>query len=110
MTIPIIQGMDAARAKIVRQRALTDKTISPETAQRVQALFGEALTPEQAVARILDDVRTRGDTAVRAWTEKIDGVASNTFQVSAEEIETAYQETPEVVREALQLTASRIRT
>lgn len=109
MKIPIITGIEAARAKMARERTLTDKTVSPETAARIQTLFGEALTPEQAVSRILDDVRARGDAAVRAWTLKIDGVASETFEVGAEEIETAYQETPEAVRDALQLAAQRIR-
>ncbi|HZQ10165.1 MAG TPA: histidinol dehydrogenase [Anaerolineae bacterium] len=109
MTIPIIHGIAAARAKIARQRTLADKIVAPETAQRIEKLFGEALTPEQAVSRILDDVRTCGDEAVRAWTNKIDGIALDSFQVSAEEIETAYQETPAAVREALHLAADRIR-
>ncbi|MBI4673751.1 MAG: histidinol dehydrogenase [Chloroflexi bacterium] len=107
--IPILVGISAAREKIAKQRALTEKTVSPETAARVEKLFGAALTPEQAVAKILDDIRLRGDDAARAWTEKIDGVARDDFWVSAEEIETAYQETPDAVRDALHLAASRIR-
>lgn len=107
--IPILHGRDAARAKIARQRVLTAKSVSPETSARIQRIFGEALTPEGAVTRILDDVQARGDEAVRAWTEKIDGVALANFQVSAEEIETAYQETPAAVREALHVAAERIR-
>lgn len=108
-TIPILTGVTAAREKISRQRALTEKGVSAATNARLQALFGETLSPEKAVARILDDVQTRGDDAVRAWTEKIDGVARREFRVSDEEIETAYQETPEAVREALQTAAGRIR-
>lgn len=108
--IPILQGISAAREKIARQRALTDKTVSPETDARIQKIFGDPLTPDQAVTRILDDVREHGDAAVSAWNEKIDGVAADNFQVSAEDIETAYQETPAAVREALHLAADRIRT
>lgn len=107
--IPIIVGMQAAREKIARQRALTEKTVSAETAARIEKLFGEALTPEQAVAKILDDIRARGDEAVSAWTAKIDGGARDNFFASQEEIETAYQETPAAVREALHLAADRIR-
>ncbi len=99
--IRILTGMQAAREKISRHRALTDKSVSPETNARIEAIFGESLSPENAVTRILDDVQARGDDAVRGWTEKIDGVVRQEFQVSSEEIETAYQETPEAVRDAL---------
>ncbi len=111
--IPLLVGMDAARARLRRQRALTDKTVSPELARRIETLFGAALTPEQAVARILHDVRERGDAAVREWSARIDGVETRAgreadFVVSADEIETAYQETPRAVREALHTAAERI--
>jgi histidinol dehydrogenase len=33
------------------------------------------LTPEQAVNRILRDVRQRGDAALREWSEHLDGTA-----------------------------------
>lgn len=107
--IPIFYGVGAARERIGRHRVLTEKTVAPETAARIEKIFGEALTPEAAVTRILDDVRLRGDEAVRAWTERIDGVGPTNFQVSDDEIETAYQETPQVVREALRTAAERIR-
>lgn len=107
--IPILNGISAARAKLERRRALTDKTVSPETAARIEKIFGESLSPEQAVTRILDDVRDRGDAAVAAWNEKIDGVAHTEFLVSPAEIETAYLETPEAVRDALHTAAERIR-
>lgn len=107
--IPILVGMPAAREKIAGQRALTEKTVSPESMTRTEKIFGEALTPEQAVTKILNDIRARGDEAVGEWNEKIDGGARGDFLVSREEIETAYQETPEAVREALHLAAKRIR-
>lgn len=107
--IPILYGLKAAREKIAKQRALTEKTVSPQIEARLAKMFGEELTPDQAVRRILDDVRARGDAAAHDWTEKIDGVSGEDFAVSAEEIETAYQETAEPMREALELAAGRIR-
>lgn len=109
MTISILHGIEAARAKIAKQRALTEKTISPESMARTETIFGEKLTPDQAVEKILDDIRVRGDQAVGMWNEKIDGGARGNFLVSADEIETAYAETPEAVRHALHLAANRIR-
>lgn len=109
MTIPLIVGKDAARAKISRQRALTDKSVSPQTEERIRQLFGETLTPEQAVTRILDDVRARGDAALHEWTQRLDGGSHGQLQVNADEIDAAYQETPLAVREALHTAAERIR-
>lgn len=107
--IPILTGLTAAREKLERRRALTDKQVSPETAARIQKIFDESLSPDAAVARLLDDVRDRGDAAVSKWNEKIDGVARSDFSVSQDEIETAYLETPASVREALHAAARRIR-
>ena len=107
--IPILRGMQSAREKLARRRALTDKIVSPETAARIEKIFGESLTPETAVSRILDDIRERGDVAVSQWNERIDGVARPEFAVPQSEIETAYLETPEAVREALHTAAERIR-
>ena len=40
----------------------------------IRRVFGDDLTPSQAVARILDDVAERGDAALHEWTARIDGV------------------------------------
>lgn len=107
--IPILLGAQAARAKIARQRTLTEKIISPANLARLEKIFGARLAPEEAVKKILDDVRERADAAVGEWNEKIDGGARENFLVSAAEIETAYQETPLAVRDALHRAAQRIR-
>lgn len=107
--IPIIYGMQAARERVARSRAWPEREPAREVQERLHTLFGEAVTAEQAVARILEDVRIRGDEAVRAWTERLDGTSPATFEVSAQEIETAYAEMPAAVREALHTATERIR-
>jgi histidinol dehydrogenase len=109
MTIPIIIGAAQGRDKILRNRGLLDKAISPALADGLHKTFGEPLTPEQAVARILADIRSRGDEALLEWTRKLDGVSLPSVLVSQEEIDAAYAETPVPVREALEFAAARIR-
>ncbi len=109
MPIAILVGVAAGRDKILRQRALTDRPVPPALLEGLRRTFGEPLTPEQAVARIIEDVRARGDAAVLEWTRKLDRVELAGLTVSAEEIEAAYAETPRPVREALELAADRIR-
>lgn len=107
--IPIIIGKDAGREKILRRRGMLNEEISPALLERIERTFGEHLTPEQAVARIISDVRARGDAALRDWTRKLDGVTLSSVVVSQAEIDAAYAETPAEVREALELAAARIR-
>lgn len=109
MSIPLLIGKEAGLEKIARRRSLGEKTPSPEAAARLEQLFGEPLAPEQAVARILDDVRERGDAALFEWTRRLDGVELGHLEIGADEIEAAYQETPQAVREAMQTAAGRIR-
>ncbi|MBI5033394.1 MAG: histidinol dehydrogenase [Chloroflexi bacterium] len=107
--MPIIGGKTAGQEKILRNRSLIDIDITPALADRLQKTFGEALTPEQGVTRIIADVRTRGDAALLDWTRKLDRVDLQTVAVSQDEIDAAYAETPIAVRESLELAASRVR-
>lgn len=45
----------------------------------------------ESVEQIIADVQQRGDEAVRELTEKFDGVRLDTFRVSPEEIEEAFE-------------------
>jgi len=107
--IPILIGKDAGREKILRQRGMLGDTVSPALLARIEETFGARLTPEQAVARILADVRARGDAALLAWTRILDRVDLQTVMVTQDEIDAACAETPRAVRDALELAAARIR-
>jgi histidinol dehydrogenase len=109
MTIPILMGAAAGRDKILQNRSLTGREFAPALLEQLHKTFGAALTPDQAVSRILADVRARGDAAVLDWTRQLDGVELTGLLISREEIEAAYAETPEAVRQALSLAAERIR-
>ena len=107
--IPIIYGAHAGRAKILRQRGYAEKEYPQVLLEKLHKTFGAPLTPEQAVARILSDVRARGDAAVREWTRTFDRVELAQIQVTQDEVDAAYAETPIAVRDAMELAASRIR-
>lgn len=88
--------------------------LEPDIPARLQAsldrMFGNATTPEEAVRHILRDVRQGGDTALRNWTLKIDGVQPAQWQVSQAEITAAAARIPANLTAALETAASRIRT
>lgn len=81
----------------------------PHLAEGIQRIFGEPLTVGEAVERIIADVRRDGDSALADYARRIDGEAPSSWRVPPEEIERAYEETPQDLLDALTLAAERIR-
>ncbi|MBX8464515.1 histidinol dehydrogenase [Deinococcus sp. RIT780] len=82
----VLQGPDARRALT---RTFNDLPVPDAVLARIEATFGEALTPTQVVERIVADVRERGDDALRDWTERLDGARPDTLAVSADDLNAA---------------------
>ncbi len=99
-----------AKKTILHRAAVGDVAVTPTLAKGIARVFGDSLTPEEAVQRILSDVRKHGDEAIIDWTEKIDGVHLPTLQIDQADIETAYEDIPDDLREALHFSAERIRS
>jgi histidinol dehydrogenase len=106
----IYDDWQQARQTVLRRRDMMALDEVPEPVRAgIRRVFGEELTPEEAVARILADVRQRGDEALCHWTACIDSLTLDDFEVSAEEWKTAYNALPPDLAEALNLAAERIR-
>jgi len=98
-----------ARTGILRRPPVGQVKLTPSLAKGIERVFGEVLELEEAVRRILADVRQHGDEAVIHWTEKIDGARLAGLQVPPAEIEAAYAAIPADLRDALHFAADRIR-
>ncbi len=66
-------------------------------------------TAEDAVRATLEDVRMRGDAAVREATTRFDGVTLDTLLASNQEIEEAVTKVDASLKKAMDVSASRIR-
>lgn len=64
---------------------------------------------EQAVRQIINDVSSRGDAAVREYTQKFDGVALDSLEVGRDEVAAARKQLSPELLSALKLAADRIR-
>ncbi len=106
--VPIVTGAAAARETLLARRPLEEAVASPDLQASILRLFGEALTPDEVVARIIYDVRATGDEALRHYAQLIDGYAPEPFRVSAERIALAWERTPADLRAALEASAARI--
>ena len=63
-----------ARQTILKRTPPDEFPISQRVLDNIAKLFGESLTAEQAVTRILKDVRANGDSALREWTQRLDAM------------------------------------
>lgn len=106
--IKIYSSAEASQTILVRH-PLDEVEIPPALLQSMERLFGESITPDQAVSRILADVRQRGDQALCEWTTKLDGSTLSQFSIPAEEIQLAWQNLPGEQKKAIELAAQRIR-
>lgn len=105
-----IYDSQTARQTILLRRPPDETGLPPAAQERITALFGEPLSAEQAVARIIADVRRRGDEALRKWTQKLDGAdLSDGLEVPPAECQQALQNLPDDLRAALETAAARIR-
>ncbi|KAK4535066.1 hypothetical protein CDCA_CDCA03G1091 [Cyanidium caldarium] len=106
-----VYGADEAQRTILRRRRLQDATVPPPVAERIRDTFGEPLTPQQAVQRILASVERDGDAALLEWTALLDAVqlrSAADLAVGAEGLQTALQQVEPELAEALRQAAYRI--
>ena len=106
----VLRGFAAARSAILQRVPLEEAALPAAVQERLKAVFGFEISPAEAVNRILNDVRTQGDAAVRSYTERIDGVLVSDAEVAREDLDAAYGAIDSEVRDALELAADRIRS
>ncbi len=107
MLLPILD-LTAARQTILRRQGWTDANFPASVLDRIERTFGERLSPDAAVARVLADVRQRGDAALREWSQRIDGAAAGDLLVPASWRQAALARLDTQLRLALQRSAERI--
>ena len=108
MFLKKIVGFEAGRDALAQRRQPEASTPTAESRRRTIEIFGEDLTPEQSVRRILDDVRRDGDEAVRKYAQLLDGTDAVTLEVDGTEVESAPSQVDESLIEALTLSARRV--
>jgi histidinol dehydrogenase len=102
---------DFHKAKSVLQRATFDLGKAPiEVKRRIKEAFAVELTPEEAVCRIIDAVRDKGDGALVHFTWRIDGIALESLEVSEQERREAHGKVDRQLISALNIAAERVRS
>jgi histidinol dehydrogenase len=107
--LELIEGFAKAKARLSRRAVVEFGEVSPPIKSRLKEVFGKAISPEKAVAKILQDVRKKGDTAVFDYTFRIDGYKLKSLEIDQKEIKNAYNQVDKDLVAALKVAADRIR-
>lgn len=99
-----------ARQTILKRNAFDEIEINKNISARIEKIFNEELTPEQAVAKIIKDVKMYGDSALQDWTKRLDSIDLLPASVPQHLIQSALDSISAVQRDALQKAATRIET
>ncbi len=73
--------LSGSAAKLALTRSFGQPEITSVMLERNRILFGQPLTPDQAVAKILSEIQKHGDTAVLEYAAKLDGVPVTGIEV-----------------------------
>ncbi len=104
-----IMEVEEARQKVLR-RQIPGEHNPPALRAGLLRVFGEEITPQEGVRRILRDVRERGDSALQDWTYKIDGFTLEQLSVPREEWSAALERLPSELQQSLKVAAHRVRS
>jgi histidinol dehydrogenase len=105
-----IYDVETAKKSILKRIPPDETEVPPVVLNRIEATFGERISAEEAVRRILRDIRSRGDAALREWSAKLDGFPVDApIRVPAEALSAALAALDPQTREALEVAAHRIR-
>jgi histidinol dehydrogenase len=104
-----VKGFNKAKRLLARENFWESFTTPPRVRARIKQVFGEELSVQEVVGRIIGEVRRKGDKALRNYTEKLDGVRLDSLEVDREEIVAAYDIVNKKIVSALEFAARRIR-
>jgi len=98
----------SARSTILKRTPPDEFPVSERVMDNIEKLFGERITAEEAVTRILKDVRTNGDSALKNWTNRLDSLDLKPAPVSKALIQSALGSILPAQRDALEKAAARV--
>lgn len=81
MPISIFDDLEHARRTLLRRVPFDETDVPSSLLDGIERIFGQRLTPAEAVERIIRDARARGDAALRDWSLRIDGAQITSFEV-----------------------------
>ncbi len=98
-----------AQASILLRTPFAEIEPPVELLSHLQEIFGRPVSAEEATREILQDVRQRGDQALRDWGARLDHCRPADLALEADQLTRAYERLSPALAGALQMAAQRIR-
>ena len=111
MYLRVIKGLAEASRETWRVDPMELDSLPESVQHRTMEVFGERLSPRQVVERILDDVRSKGDDALRHYSHVLDGAPPGQdwqLEVPRDRIAAAREQVSSELVQALELAARRV--
>ena len=109
-TLNIIRGVENAENVLTRIDPLDLSSLPDSVVARTHQAFGDGVSPAESVVRMLADVRSEGDAAVRRYAKLLDGADLEDFRIPDADLEAASDQVSRELWESLELAADRIRS
>src|SRR6185437_10787774 len=109
MLLRIVDDVQVARATVLQRKPSENASLPDPVRDRLREVFGDDLSAEAAVGRIIAEVRASGDDALRRFGLAFDGQSLDSLEVPATSLDRAWETLPKVSRDAMELAADRIR-
>ena len=106
----IVTGAEEGRRTLLRRRPLADIELPDAVWQATRQAVGDVVDVEEAVRKILADVREEGDSAVLRYCQAFDGADYDSLSVEPSDVRAAYDEVDDEIVDALRFAADRIRS
>ncbi|MCX6079103.1 MAG: histidinol dehydrogenase [Chloroflexi bacterium] len=105
-----IFDVETAKKSILKRIPPDETKVTPAMLERIAATFGEKISAEEVVKRILADIRARGDAALHEWSGRLDGFPPDVpLRVPTEALEAALANLATPERKAMEVAIGRIR-
>jgi histidinol dehydrogenase len=104
-----VKGFNRAKKLLARENFWESFTAPPRLRTQIKQVFGEELSVQEVVDRIIGEVRDKGDKALFNYSKKLDGVRLDSLEIDRREVVAAYSIVNKEVMSALEFAASRIR-
>lgn len=103
-----LYSSEEAQKTILNRIPMDARDVPQSVLDGIASVFGASLSPEQAVAQILRDVRVQGDAGLLEWAARLDGVPAAGLRVPESEINLAWDRLDPEIRQAMEIAAARI--
>ncbi len=110
MELKLIRGVDSAEEVLTRTDPLDLGELPESVLNRTRQVFGDGVSPQESVFRMLSDVRSSGDVAVRHYARQLDDIELDELRVSDAQMKQARDAVSVELRDSLELAASRVKS